>query len=147
VPSSAGFRSSLLLGIGLLLLIVLAFAAVTILGRERWSRLRTWESVLARLSAAVVLAFLGMSGANVTLSVVAGPFFGQNLFTPAQLLNGPALEAARIQTLIGLLLALGVAAGGLVWIEMYHRRALAALPGQEGDDWRVEEPGRLERRL
>ena len=147
MPTSAGFRNSFLLGIGFLLLIVLAFAAVTILGRERWSRLGSWESLLARLSAAVVLAFLGMSGASVGLTVVAGPFLGPSVFTSVQVLSGPALEVARTQTLIGLVLALGVAAGGVVWIEMYHRRTITGQPDQDADDWRVEEPGRVKGKL
>ncbi len=144
MSSTAGFRNSLLLGIGLLLLVVLGFAAVTVLGRDRWSRLGTWESLLARLSAAVVLACLSLGGASLILSVVAGPFLSRSSLTDTRLLDGRLLEIARIQTVIGLLLALGVAAGGVVWIEMYHRRAIAVLRGgeaDEADEWKVEEPG------
>ncbi len=150
MPSTAGFRNSLLLGIGLLLLVVLGFAAVTVLGRDRWSRLGTWESLLARLSAAVVLACLSLAGASLMLSVVAGPFLSHSPLTDTRLLDGRPLEMAQIQTVIGLLLALGVAVGGVVWIEMYHRRTIAVLRGEESDEaeeWKVDEPGVAAQRL
>ncbi len=116
---------------------VLAFGALTVLGRERWSRLGLRESMVARVAAAFVLASIGLGGANVLIVLVMTSFRGQ--LTDLRFVDQRSLETARTQTLIGLPLALVVATGLVLRIEMYHRRAVGTASKEEGEEW-VQEP-------
>lgn len=158
VPSPTSvdfFRYVLAMGVGLLALFILAFGALTVLGRERWGRLGLWESLLARMAAAMVLAAIALGGfsvlivlgfqsfstrAVITGSVVSGTFVPGSIVSPTVFVDQRALEAARIQAAVGLLLALALTAGSALWIEMYHRRAISTTALGETEEW-IQEPG------
>jgi hypothetical protein len=129
---SAVYRIGLIEAVILLVLLVLAFGAITIMARERWLALGVAESLLARLAAAAVVASVAVTGlSNVVLNLVQGIAFSD---------SNLALSTARNQAVVGIVLALGLAAVSIIRIEMYHRR-LANRPVQEEDaDWKVEPP-------
>ncbi|TMG14843.1 MAG: hypothetical protein E6I01_09100 [Chloroflexi bacterium] len=129
----AGFyRTGLIEAIVLLLLLLLAFGAITVMARERWHGLRATESLLARLAAALLLASLAVGGlSGVILNLVQGSAFADSSLSPV---------ASRNQAVLGIGLALAVTIVGIIRIEMYHRR-LVSPPAQEEDaDWKVEPP-------
>lgn len=150
------FRYVLVMGVGLFALFLLAFGAMTVLGRERWGKLGVWESLLARLAAAMVLAAIALGGFSVLVvigfqsfstravitgsSVVSGTFVPGSIVSPTVFVDQRALEAARIQAAVGLLLALALTAGSALWIEMYHRRAISPTALGETEEW-IQEPG------
>jgi hypothetical protein len=129
---SAVYRIGLIEAVILLVLLVLAFGAITIMARERWLALGVAESLLARLAAAAVVASVAVTGlSNVVLNLVQGIAFSD---------TNLALSTARNQAVVGIVLALALAAVSIIRIEMYHRR-LANRPVQEEDaDWKVEPP-------
>jgi hypothetical protein len=129
---SAVYRIGLIEAVILLLLLVLAFGAITIMARERWLTMGVAESLLARLAAAVLVAAVAVTGlSGVVLNLVQGIAFSD---------TNLAVSAARNQAVVGVALALALAAVSIIRIEMYHRR-LANPPVQEEDaDWKVEPP-------
>jgi len=140
MPPAYFLRQALGTGIGLLLLFVLAFGAITVLGRERWARLGLRESLFSRLAAAAVLASVGLSGAttvaNLLISGIATSFLiGATTSTS----DARAMDAARLQAAAGMVLALGVAAAIVTWIETYHRQAIGAISKEDSDEW-IQEP-------
>jgi hypothetical protein len=129
---SAVYRIGLIEAIILLLLLVLAFGAITIMARERWLALGVSESLLARLALSAVVASIAVNGlSGVVLNLLQGIALSDpNL----------AVSAARNQAVVGIPLSLALAAVSIIRIEMYHRR-LANPPVQEEDaDWKVEPP-------
>jgi len=129
---SAVYRIGLIEAVILLVLLVLAFGAITIMARERWLALGVAESLLARLAAAAVVASVAVTGlSGVMLNLVQGIALSD---------TNLALSTARNQAVVGIVLALALAAVSIIRIEMYHRR-LANPPVQEEDaDWKVEPP-------
>ena len=129
---SAVYRIGLIEAVILLLLLVLAFGAITIMARDRWLALGVAESLLARLAAAVVVAAVAVTGlSGVVLNLVQGIAFSDTTL---------AVSTSRTQAVVGVALALALTAASIIRIEVYHRR-LANPPVQEEDaDWKVEPP-------
>ena len=131
MPQDAAFyRIGLIESIILLLLLLLAFGALTIVMRERWLALGATESLLARLAASAVVASVAVGGlSGVVLNLLQGSAFSDTT------LSAPA---SRNQALLGIALALAFTIVGIIRIEMYHRH-LGSPPVQEEDaEWRVE---------
>ena len=127
-----GYRAGLIETIVLLLLLLLAFGAITLMARERWLALGMTESLLARLAGATVLASIAVGGlSGVVLSLLQGIAF-----------SDPTLSAsaARGQALLGIGLALAVTVVGIIRIEAYHRRLVSPAATEEDADWKVEPP-------
>jgi hypothetical protein len=131
-PLAGYYRAGLIEAIILLLLLVLAFGAITVMARERWHGLGATESLVARLAAAILLASVAVGGlSGVILNLVQGSAFSDNSLSPV---------TSRNQAVLGIGLALAVTIVGIIRIEMYHRR-LVSPPAQEEDaDWKVEPP-------
>jgi hypothetical protein len=127
---AAAYRAGLIETILLLLLLVFAFGALTLMLRERWLALGVTESLLARLAAATVLASIGVGGLNVVvLNLLQGSAFSDTTISAT---------SARNQALLGIALALALTVVAIIRIEMYHRR-LGSPPVQEEDgEWKVE---------
>ncbi len=127
-----GYRYGLIETILLLLLLLLAFGAITVMARERWLVLGLTESLLARLAGATILASIAVGGlSGVVLNLLQGSAF-----------SDPTLSAstARGQALLGIGLALAVTVVGIIRIEAYHRRLLSPATPEEDADWKVEPP-------
>lgn len=130
--AAAFYRIGLIEGIIFLLLLVLAFGAITVIGRARWLSLGAIESLLARLASAIVLASVAVGGTSgVVLNLLQGTAFSDNSVT---------VEASRNQAVLGLLLALAVTTVGIIRLEMYHRRIVNPAAREEDADWKVEPP-------
>src|SRR2546423_9439526 len=95
----AGFyRTGLIEAIVLLLLLLLAFGAITVMARERWLGLGITESLLARLAGATLLASLAVGGlSGVILNLVQGAAFSDSRLSPV---------ASPYQAVLGIRLAL-----------------------------------------
>jgi len=128
----ASYRIGLIETIILLLLLLLAFGAITVMARDRWLALGVTESLLARLAAAVVLASVAVGGlSGVVLNLLQVGAFGDTTLSVA---------GSRNQAIVGIALGLAVTIVGVVRIEQYHRRQ-GNPPVQEDDaDWKVEPP-------
>jgi len=127
-----GYRAGLIETIVFLLLLLLAFGAITVMARERWLALGVTESLLARLAGATVLASIAVGGlSGIVLSLLQGSAF-----------SDPTLSAsaARGQAVLGIALALAVTAVGIIRIETYHRRLASPAAPVEDADWKVEPP-------
>ena len=127
-----GYRAGLIETIVFLLLLLLAFGAITVIARERWLALGVTESLLARLAGATVLASIAVGGlGGIVLSLLQGSAF-----------SDPTLSAsaARGQAVLGIALALAVTAVGIIRIETYHRRLASPAAPEEDADWKVEPP-------
>src|SRR5437763_9669895 len=61
-PDATYYRTGLIEAILLLLLLLLAFGALTLIMRERWLALGATESLLARLAASAVVASVAVGG-------------------------------------------------------------------------------------
>lgn len=128
----ASYRIGLIEAVILLLLLLLAFGAITVMARDRWLALGPTESLLARLAAAAVLASVAVGGlSGVILNLVQGSAFSDATLTVA---------ASRTQALLGIGLALAVTTVGVIRIEMYHRRMVNPPTHEEDADWKVEPP-------
>lgn len=128
----AGYRAGLIETILLLLLLLLAFGAITVMGRERWLALGLTESLLARLAGAIVLASIAVGGlGGLVLSLLQGSAFSDTTLSAS---------TARGQALLGIGLALAVTAVGIIRIETYHRRFVTPAAPEEDADWKVEPP-------
>jgi hypothetical protein len=128
----AFYRIGLIETIILLLLLAVAFGAITVMARERWLALGQTESLLARLGAALLVASIAVSGlSGVVLNLVQGSAF-----------SDPTLSAAasRNQAVLGIALALAVTVVGIIRIELYHRRMINPPAQEEDADWKVEPP-------
>ena len=124
------YRTGLIESILLLLLLLLAFCALSVMLRERWLALGTTESLLARLAVAVVVASVAVGG----LSQVVLNLLQVSAFSDPTL----AASASRNQALLGIALALALTVVGIIRIEMYHRH-FGRPPVQEEDaEWKVE---------
>ena len=131
MPQDAAFyRIGLIESIILLLLLLLAFGALTVMMRERWLAMGATESLLARLAASAVLASIAVGGlSGIVLNLLQGSAFSDTTLSAS---------ASRNQSLLGIALALAFTIVGIIRIEMYHRR-LSRPPVQEEDaEWRVE---------
>ena len=128
----AFYRIGLIEASILLLLLLLAFGAITVMARERWIALGETESLLARLAAGVLVACVAVNGlSGVVLNLVQGIAFSDATLSVA---------GSRNQAVLGIALALAITILGVIRIELYHRR-LANPPAQEEDaDWKVEPP-------
>jgi len=72
---AAFYRIGLIESIILLLLLLLAFGALTVMMRERWLALGATESLLARLAASAVVASVAVGGlSGVVLNLLQGSF-------------------------------------------------------------------------
>jgi hypothetical protein len=128
----ANYRIGLIESIILLLLLLLAFGAITIMARDRWLALGLTESLLARLAAAAVLASTAVGGlTGIVLYLLQGSAFADATLSVA---------GSRNQALLGIALALAVTIVGIIRIEQYHRRLLAPPAHEEDADWKVEPP-------
>ena len=127
-----GYRYGLFEMVLLLLLLLLAFGAITVIARDRWLALGWIESLLARLAAATVLASIGVGG----LSLLVLNLLQVSAFSDANL----SLSASRGQALLGIGLALAVTIIGIIRIETYHRRLVSPVAPEEDADWKVEPP-------
>ena len=133
---AASYRLGLVESIVFLLLVLLAFGAITILARDRWLRLGSTESLLARLAVAVVLAAVGVGGfsgglSGIVVSLLQGSAFADNGLTAA---------GSRNQAALGIGLALALTLAGIIRIETYHRRIVNPPAPEEEADWKVEPP-------
>jgi hypothetical protein len=128
----AGYRYGLIETVLLLLLLLLAFGAITVIARDRWLALGLTESLLARLAAATVLASIAVGGlSGVVINLLQG-----SALSDATL----AASTARGQALLGIGLALAVTVVGIIRIEAYHRRIVSPAAPEEDADWKVEPP-------
>ncbi len=127
-PDATYYRTGLIEAILLLVLLLLAFAALTIIMRERWLALGATESLLARLAAALVVASVAVGGlSGVMLNLVQGSAFSDATLSTI---------ASRNQALLGIALALALTVVGIIRVEMYHRN-FGTPPVQEEDaDWK-----------
>jgi hypothetical protein len=126
------YRTGLIEAVLLLLLFLLAFWAVTVVGRDRWLQLGLSESLLARLAVAGLLACIAVSGlSGVVLNLLQGAAF-----------TDPNLTAttSRNQAVLGIALAIMVTVVGVVRVEMYHRGAAVPHVEEEEADWKIEPP-------
>ena len=127
---AAFYRIGLIESITLLLLLLLAFGALTIMMRERWLSLGATESLLARLAASALVAAVAVGGlSGVVLNLLQGSAFSDTT------LSAPA---SRNQALLGIALALAFTIVGIIRIEMYHRHLLSPPVPAEDEEWRVE---------
>jgi hypothetical protein len=132
------YRIGLIESIVLLVLLLLSFGALTILARDRWLRLGSTESLIARLAAAIVVASVGVGGlSRVVVDVLSG-----SVFTDA----GLSAAAARNQAILGIGLVLALTIAGIIRIETYHRRIVSPPVPEEEADWKVEPPEAAGRR-
>jgi hypothetical protein len=126
------YRTGLVESIILLVLLLLAFGSITILARDRWLRLTTTESLLARLAAAIVVAAVAVGGlSGVVLNLLQGSAFAD---------NGISAATARSQAVLGIGLVVALTIVGIIRIEMYHRRIVNPPVQEEDADWKVEPP-------
>jgi len=124
------YRTGLIEAILLLLLLLLAFGALTIMMRERWLALGATESLLARLAASVVVASIAVGGpSGVVLNLLQGSAFSDTTLSAA---------ASRNQALLGIALTLALTTVGIIRIEMYHRHLVSPPVQEEDAEWRVE---------
>jgi hypothetical protein len=129
---AATYRIGLIEGVLFLVLLLVAFGAITVMARERWLSLGATESLLARLAAAAVLGSIAVGGlSGVVLNLLQGAA-----------LSDATLSAttSRNQAVLGLGLAIAATAVGLIRTEMYHRRFLSPPVQEEDADWKVEPP-------
>jgi len=127
---AAFYRIGLIESITLLLLLLLAFGALTIMMRERWLSLGATESLLARLAASALVAAVAVGGlSGVVLNLLQGSAFSDTT------LSAPA---SRNQALLGIALALAFTIVGIIRIEIYHRHLLSPPVPEEDEEWRVE---------
>ena len=127
---AAFYRTGLIESIILLLLLLLAFGALTVMMRERWLALGATESLLARLAASAVVASVAVGGlSGVVLNLLQGSAFSDTT------LSAPA---SRNQALLGIALALAFTIVGIIRIEIYHRHLLSPPVPEEDEEWRVE---------
>ena len=132
LPEVQGYRVGLIETMLLLLLLLLAFGAITVMARDRWLALGVTESLLARLAAAIVLASIAVGGlTGVVLNLVQGVAFSDSTLT---------VPTARAQAVLGIGLALAVSIVGIIRIETYHRRIVGPAVPEEDADWKVEPP-------
>jgi hypothetical protein len=132
------YRIGLIESIVLLVLLLLSFGALTILARDRWLRLGSTESLIARLAAAVVVASVGVGGlSRVVVDVLSGSVFAD---------AGLSAAAARNQAILGIGLGLALTIAGIIRIETYHRRIVNPPVPEEEADWKVEPPEAAGRR-
>jgi hypothetical protein len=128
----AGYRAGLIETILLLLLLLLAFGAITVMARERWLALSLTESLLARLAGAIVLASIAVGGlGGLVLSLLQGSAFSDTTLSAS---------TARGQAILGIGLALAVTVVGIIRVETYHRRFVSPAVPEEDADWKVEPP-------
>jgi hypothetical protein len=127
-----GYRYGLIETILLLLLLLLAFGALTVMARDRWLALGLTESLLARLAGATVLASIAVGGlSGVVINLLQGSVVSDTTLSAS---------TARGQALLGIGLALAVTVVGIIRIEAYHRRIASPAAAEEDADWKVEPP-------
>jgi hypothetical protein len=133
-----GNYGGLVLGIvGLLASLVLAFGALTLIWRNHWATFGATESLLARLSAAVVVGLFAMAGGQYLF------YSALNVLQPGQGAFGPNPDPAvgRNKALAVIAVALALTVVALIRIEVYHRRAIGiSHHGESEDEWQTEEP-------
>jgi hypothetical protein len=128
----AAYRVGLIETIILLLLLLLAFGAITIMARDRWLTLGVTESLLARLAAAAVVASVAVGGlSGVVLNLVQGSAFTDSTLSVA---------SSRNQAVLGIALGLAITIVGIIRIEQYQRRLVEPPAQEEEADWKVEPP-------
>lgn len=129
----------LVLGIiGFLAGLLLSFSALTIIWRRHWETFGATESLLARLSAAVVVGIFAMAGGQylvyATLNVLQP---GQGSFGPT--ITDPVVGRNKALAVVAVALALTVIL--VLRIELYHRRATGiSHRGESEEEWQTEEP-------
>ena len=132
-----GNYGGLVLGIvGLLASLVLAFGALTLIWRNHWATFGATESLLARLSAAVVVGLFAMAGGQYLF------YSALNVLQPGQGSFGPTPDPAvgRNKALAVVAVALALTVVALIRIEVYHRRAIGiSHHGESEDEWQTEE--------
>jgi hypothetical protein len=132
-----GNYGGLVLGIvGLLASLVLAFGALTLIWRNHWATFGATESLLARLSAAVVVGLFAMAGGQYLF------YSALNVLQPGQGAFGPNPDPAvgRNKALAVVAVALALTVVALIRIEVYHRRAIGiSHRGESEDEWQTEE--------
>jgi hypothetical protein len=132
-PVVVGFyRVALVEAVILLLFFALAFGAITVIGRPRWTSLTLTESLLARLAASAVLGSMAVGGTSGLLVNLLQP----TVFSDVSLSG----DAARNQAVLGIALALAATMVGVIRIEMHHRRTINPRLGEDEREWTVEPP-------
>jgi hypothetical protein len=143
MPFSPGlYRPQAVMWILILAVFVAAFLAITVLGRSRWSTLGQLESLLARLAASAVAAILCSGGAYMLAGQILFVAFGQSAANQ----EAGSADPVRTQGLVAMLVALGLAIAAVFRIEMYHRRMIGGPAATEENEWKLEEPGVINRR-
>ena len=142
MPSTVtGYRLLLIYGLLALSAFLLAFTAITILGRRQWSVLGVMESLLARLCGAALLAAIAVGSLSGVVTTLIFPLAGA--FDPG---TEPArVQGARLQTELALLVALGLTVAAVVRLESSLRRGVGPVRS-EAEDWEVDEPEVVRRR-
>jgi hypothetical protein len=131
-PDVASYRIGLIETVILLLLLLLAFGAITIMARDRWLALGATESLLARLAAAAVLASVGVGGlSGVVIDLLRGSAFADSTLSAS---------GSRNQAILGIALGAALTIVGVIRIEQYHRRLINPPAQEEDADWKVEPP-------
>ncbi|HEY8677201.1 MAG TPA: hypothetical protein VIN39_01030 [Candidatus Dormibacteraeota bacterium] len=126
------YRVALVEAFILMLFFLLAFGAITVIGRPRWLSLGVTESVLARLAAAAVLGSMAVGGTSGVVFNLLQPTVFSDVTTSG--------DTARNQAVLGIVLALAATVVGVIRIEMHHRRIVNPQVGEDEGDWKVEPP-------
>jgi hypothetical protein len=131
-PDVTGYRYGLVEAVLLMLFVLLAFGAITVIARDRWLALGQTESLLARLAAAALLASIAVGGlSGIVINLLQGSAFSDLTLSAS---------TARGQALLGIGLALAVTVVGIIRIEAYHRHIVNPVAPEEDADWKVEPP-------
>jgi hypothetical protein len=139
VEQAVGFyRVGLVEALVLLLFFLLAFGALTVIGRRMWATLGSTESLLARLAASAVLGSIAVGGTSGVIYNLLQPTVFSDVSVSA--------DAARNQAVLGIALALAITTVAVIRIELYNRVRLAPPISEEDADWKIEPPEMAGRR-
>jgi hypothetical protein len=141
MPQSVpGYHLVLIYGVLALLTFGLAFTAITILGRRQWTLIGIVESLLARLCASAVLGLIAVGGLSGVVTSLIFP-----LSAPIDVGTDSAIQAARLQAEVGIVIALALTIAAVVRIESGHRHATEGAPKPEVEEWELDEPETIRR--
>src|SRR2546429_9665141 len=121
---AANYRAGLIETGILLLLLLLAFGAITVMARPRWLAMGVTESLLARLAAATLVASAAVGGlSGIVLSLVQGSAFADTTLSPT---------ASRNQAVLGVGVGLGITIVGILRIGQVSRGLRNPTPPGKG---------------
>jgi hypothetical protein len=131
------YRLLLIYGVLALACFTLAFASITILGRRHWIGLPTKESLLGRACGGAVVGLIAVGAlSGVVTSLISSLVPAPPIVAASE---SQAVQAARLQTAVGILLTLAISIAAVASIERRHRLAAMA---HSGEQWEIEEPER-----